>query len=952
MEVKELKLADTRALIRTVCTVSGAVGHRLVQDQIDRIIPIFLTFCDSGDAHAGDDDFHNSGNEEMYDKYEGEDDEAAILLANELRESCFAGFQSFILRCPRQIQSHLHSIIHSALSYMRFDPNYSYGDEQEDEDGNVLKENVSEEEHDDDEEFDDTDDYEDDVSDDDDGGEWKVRRSAIRVISSVVESFKHDLFKLWSEEYIWKKNRRKTTVAGALVDRFKEREENCRVDIINCFNRLLAISVAAASAGDIFLSSTNNMDTSANSSKVIVDLQSCIVPAVVKACVKQLEIKKSGINTKSSAVALLSTLCSAPGGIGGVDSINSVFHHLNFILCSESTSGCGSHGTSKSLKLDTLSLIKTIISCSQHDHTHVKDILINTVLKNICNSVEEHWHKIVAEALRVLEEIPQLLSHVESNKEELTNIASTLFNAIEPRLGAHDLDQEIKECSLAASASLLSILHESLTLDQKNQMLLLILERLKNESTLMATIKTLSIIASEKRKGSNKIDLSSILNESISKLSALLRQSSRVVKQRALKCLNVVISFHGSSSIVVMNEDFFRKILKEVGMTIVDSDLHISHLSLRVSISILQVCPSCSASMKEYLLPPALALSTSSLLQEIALDSLLAFLKQIVISGSIKFCDLLSALQCGIKNISERGTKQVIGNLAKCIAAITASGNHLEREQVVSDLLLLLEMEVGSQSTQKVQLALRVSGDLGCSVDLSKLDGVAERLQKIYVSYFNSESEHVKHAAAYGLGRASVGAMSKFLPLLLQSLEKESQKKQFLLLSALRELIHCHHQSKIDMSSSIHQILPHLVFHCANKEEGVRIMVAECIGSLICLQPDVTLPQLKRLVAENVVKLRSSEGELTQGDNKAASICWTVATSVKFAIAGHVDTSKLSPEMPSILVLLHQDDLVVKNAALLVVYSAVHHNPQLVANCMQKVILPSLYEVSFKNQWY
>ena len=89
-----------------------------------------------------------------------------------------------------------------------------------------LKENVSEEEHDDDEEFDDTDDYEDDVSDDDDGGEWKVRRSAIRVISSVVESFKHDLFKLWSEEYIWKKNRRKTTVAGALVDRFKEREES------------------------------------------------------------------------------------------------------------------------------------------------------------------------------------------------------------------------------------------------------------------------------------------------------------------------------------------------------------------------------------------------------------------------------------------------------------------------------------------------------------------------------------------------------------------------------------------------------------------------------------------------------------------------------------------------------------------------------------------------------
>jgi cullin-associated NEDD8-dissociated protein 1 len=41
-------VSDTRALIRTMCTVSGAVGHRLGQEQIDRIVPIFLRFCDPG----------------------------------------------------------------------------------------------------------------------------------------------------------------------------------------------------------------------------------------------------------------------------------------------------------------------------------------------------------------------------------------------------------------------------------------------------------------------------------------------------------------------------------------------------------------------------------------------------------------------------------------------------------------------------------------------------------------------------------------------------------------------------------------------------------------------------------------------------------------------------------------------------------------------------------------
>lgn len=130
----DLKVADTRSLIRTMCTVSGAVGHRLGQEQIDRIIPIFLRFCEPDDAVTGDD--QDDDDEEMEDADdEQEEDEAAVSLANELRESCFAGFESFILRCPKEVEPHLTQIIHSVLAYMRYDPNYSYGDEDDDEDG-------------------------------------------------------------------------------------------------------------------------------------------------------------------------------------------------------------------------------------------------------------------------------------------------------------------------------------------------------------------------------------------------------------------------------------------------------------------------------------------------------------------------------------------------------------------------------------------------------------------------------------------------------------------------------------------------------------------------------------------------------------------------------------------------------------------------------------------------
>ena len=53
--------------------------------------------------------------------------------------------------------------------------------------------------------------------------------------------------------------------------------------------------------------------------------------------------------------------------------------------------------------------------------------------------------------------------------------------------------------------------------------------------------------------------------------------------------------------------------------------------------------------------------------------------------------------------------------------------------------------------------------------------------------------------------------------------------------------------------------------------------------------------------------------------------------------------------MPSFLGLLKEDDLAVKHIALLMVYSAVHHTPQLVVGLMKDRILPQLYELAQLN---
>ena len=51
---------------------------------------------------------------------------------DELREYCLQAFESFIRRCPKQITPHIHAIIQLCLEYVCYDPNYNYGEEEED----------------------------------------------------------------------------------------------------------------------------------------------------------------------------------------------------------------------------------------------------------------------------------------------------------------------------------------------------------------------------------------------------------------------------------------------------------------------------------------------------------------------------------------------------------------------------------------------------------------------------------------------------------------------------------------------------------------------------------------------------------------------------------------------------------------------------------------------------
>lgn len=347
------------------------------------------------------------------------------------------------------------------------------------------------------------------------------------------------------------------------------------------------------------------------------------------------------------------------------------------------------------------------------------------------------------------------------------------------------------------------------------------------------------------------------------------------------------------------------------------------------------------------MLPPSLVLSTSSVLQEAGLESLLALLEQMIVSNAIDFKQLLDMLQ---QKADQSEGKQAIANVAKCIGVISAATTPGNRQEVVGNLLASLEAASNSLAGPRpVVLSLLVSGDLGRIFDYTTIDGVAARILSIHMSSFDIENEEIKHAASYALGRASIGSPTFFLPSIVEALDTSDAKRQYLLLSSLREFIQCQKKGGgPSVADSIPIILPQLLARCSDPDEGARSMVAECLGSLTCVQPASMLAKLQTLINEHSA-INATDGHVPEEDTTSqenALICWTAASSIKHAIAGKAAMSDLNAAMPDFLKLLQQEEVSVQNSALLMVYSAVHHMPQLVAAYMKELIMPSMYKVA------
>ncbi|KAH9750329.1 Cullin-associated NEDD8-dissociated protein 1 [Citrus sinensis] len=805
-----------RTNIQMVGALSRAVGYRF-GPHLGDTVPVLIDYCTSA----------------------SENDE-------ELREYSLQALESFLLRCPRDISSYCDEILHLTLEYLSYDPNFT----------DNMEEDSDDEAYEEEEEDESANEYT-----DDEDASWKVRRAAAKCLAALIVSRPEMLSKLYEE------------ACPKLIDRFKEREENVKMDVFNTFIELVR------QTGNVTKGQIDN-----NELKIDVSVQEVGAFSVLRELV----------------VVLPDCLA---------DHIGSLIPGIEKSLNDKSSTS--------NLKIEALTFTRLVLSSHSPPVFHP---YIKALSSPVLAAVGERYYKVTAEALRVCGELVRVLRpSVEGLGFDFKPYVQPIYNAIMSRLTNQDQDQEVKECAISCMGLVISTFGDNLGAELPACLPVLV-DRMGNEITRLTAVKAFAVIAASPLH----IDLTCVLEHVIAELTAFLRKANRALRQATLGTMNSLVVAYGDK----IGASAYEVIIVELSTLISDSDLHMTALALELCCTLMadkRSSPNVGLAVRNKVLPQALALIKSSLLQGQALVALQSFFAALVYSANTSFDTLLDSLLSSAKPSPQSGgvAKQAMYSIAQCVAVLCLAAGDQKCSSTVKMLTDILKDD-SSTNSAKQHLALLCLGEIGRRKDLSS----HEHIENVIIESFQSPFEEIKSAASYALGNIAVGNLSKFLPFILDQIDNQ-QKKQYLLLHSLKEVIVRQSVDKAEFQdSSVEKILNLLFNHCESEEEGVRNVVAECLGKIALIEPAKLVPALK-------VRTTSS----------AAFTRATVVIAIKYSIVERPEKIDeiIFPEISSFLMLIKDQDRHVRRAAVLALSTFAHNKPNLIKGLLPE-LLPLLYD--------
>jgi cullin-associated NEDD8-dissociated protein 1 len=407
-----------------------------------------------------------------------------------------------------------------------------------------------------------------------------------------------------------------------------------------------------------------------------------------------------------------------------------------------------------------------------------------------------------------------------------------------------------------------------------------------------------------------------VLELAVHELCSFLRKSNRPLRQASLSALDVIIATHAHD---LPDGDVAATII-ELSALVTDNDLHVAHLALTLGRTItIMKRTAMVAPLKDVLLPKTLTLLQSSLLQGVALRSLLGFLGQLVAERlpTLGFEELMRSLL----HLPEEGSlsRHALAALSQAIATCCSRTEPQQAADMVEQFASQLTGGGGV-------LALLCLGEIGRLINLSSHTSLLPAI----VSGFDAPDDEMRSAASYALGSIAAGNPAAFVPHLLQRMETASTH-DYLILHALKEMLG---SGGDNLAAHAPQLLPKLLEFAERDEEGVRNVVAECLGRLAAVAPETVVPHLGTL--------HTSSSSATR---------FTVISCLRFAITelGHLPLpAVLQGALLSFLMMLEDVDLKVRRGALLTLNCLAHNKPAAIRELLP-TLLPMLYGETAKR---
>ncbi|KDQ17665.1 hypothetical protein BOTBODRAFT_172104 [Botryobasidium botryosum FD-172 SS1] len=790
----------------------------------------------------------------------------------ELSEGALQALETIVLKCPTEVTPFVAPIITVGSELIKYDPNYA-GDDDDDEEMNDADEDEDEE-------------LQDEYSDDEDTS-YKVRRSATKLLSAVISTRPALLVTFLR------------SVSPVLISRFGDREESVRLEVWSTYGVLLKqIEVYGGSpqtreaSGLKRKREDSNVESRSPSStdeETPYSLLRGQAPTFVKTLLKQLQAKIPPPALQAGISLLHSFLTVLPGSMAA--SSSTVLSIVSSVLAQPTTT------TTSTLHTTTLTFVARFFST--HQPATFTASLPNLLPRLLTSAGDKH-PRIASESFRVFSALLNALKPIGVSTG--AGWVESVYDEVVRRLERTDTDADVRARAEECLADLWLCATD-------------VVRRLsgKEWEALMKGARTEGAVQVIERVAKEVVISDKWVGECIEWVCGVLRKSGRGGRVDAFKCLEVLLRGYKAG---VPHSDA-EHIIPHITPYITTSDLSLLAHSLSVLTVLLQLSPKETFEIVERdLLSNIYILACSPLVSGAALDALLSFFYHLVQADGQITTHVIPGLRLTLENTKAGQVSPA--NVGKCIGAVVRSQNSIAAGAIAEFSKYIQPSSKASEA--KTVLSLLTLGEIGRFIDMSpQADIFTNSLE-----FFLADSEELRSAAAFAVGNIAIGNIHQFLPVIIQQVQSNDEKR-LLSLHALKEVVtHCSHGQLEGVAGALWSPL---FENSNNSEESTRNVAAACLGKLTTTNPSAYLPQLQARLRDPSPAIRA-----------------TVVSAIRYTLA---DTTQsyddlLSPLIIEFLTLVQDTDLTVKRLALSSLNAAARNKPHLIRDHLV-TIMPLLY---------